>query len=81
MPGNRKALEAGTIVSRKGMFRVVNKINFFSPGKCGAMKMWLHDKQMKPFEKLWTLYNSIQTSWLAAGQAHFRRHVWRYICI
>lgn len=29
MPGNRKAQEAGTIVSRKGMFCVVNKINFF----------------------------------------------------
>lgn len=34
MPGNRKALEAGTIVSRGGMFCVVNKINFFS------QKMW-----------------------------------------
>lgn len=29
MPGNRKALDAGTIVSRKGMFCVVNKIKFF----------------------------------------------------
>lgn len=29
MPGNRKALEAGTVVSRKGMFCVVNKIIFF----------------------------------------------------
>lgn len=43
--------------------------------------MWLHDKQMKPFEKLWALYNSIQISCLAAGQAHFRGHVWRYMCI
>lgn len=42
MPGNRKALEAGTVVSRGGMFCVVNKINFFFPAnvelwKCGCM--------------------------------------------
>lgn len=71
MPGNRKALEAGTIVSRKMMFCVVNKIKFF-PRKCGAVKMWLHDKLMKPFEKLQALYNFIQISSFAAGQAHFR---------
>lgn len=49
MAGNVKPLEAATIAGRKGIFCVVNRINYFSenvePCKCGCRTGWC-----KPFE-------------------------------